>query len=164
VAHPVIAAGIAVALVAGVYPQAVSSIPRESLSEQCDTLHLTWNPTARTLLLASEVTARAHAVTAMFHIPAAARPLLHAARHFSRPAPGQRPARRLFAATRFTNETISAAAANCNIQLAAAHYSLEFLWQTRITCARAGPSGSGFEDDFADDQAFGPPADHGCRN
>lgn len=163
VAHPVIAAGIAVALVAGVQPQAVSSSPRESLSEQCDTLRLTWNPTARTLLLASEVSARAKAVTAMFHIPAAARPLLRAARHYSRPAPGRRPARRLFAATRFTNETISAAAANCNIQLSDRH-SLEFLWQTRIACARAGPPRTGFEDDFAHDQAFSPPAGHGCRD
>ena len=156
VAHPVIAAGIAVALVAGVQPQAVSSTPQEALSEQCDTLRLTWHPMERTLLRSSEVTARTRAVTAMFHIPAAARPLLHAARHFSRSAPGHRPARRLFAATRFSNDTIAAAAANCKVQLPAQH-SLELLWQTRITCARAGSSGTWFEDDFADDQVFDPP-------
>ena len=47
----------------------------------------------------------------MFYVPAAARPLLQAARHFSRSSPGHRPAGRLFAATPFSNEQIAAAAA-----------------------------------------------------
>lgn len=55
---------------------------------------------------ASLAASPAPATTAVFHAPAAARPLLQAARHFSRSAPGHRAAGRLFAATPFSNERI----------------------------------------------------------
>ena len=103
-----IAAGIAAVLVTGVEPLALASMPWEALSPQNDALRLTWHPPNRTLIRASQVTARNPATTtAVFYIPAAARPLLQAARQFSRSSPGHRPAGRLFAATPFSNERIA---------------------------------------------------------
>ena len=119
VAHPVIAAGIAVVLVTGVQPLALASTPWDALSPEHDALRLTWQPPGRRLIPAALAATARPATTAVFHVPAAARPLLQAARHFSRSAPGHRPAGRLFAATRFTNERIAAAAANCKIPLPA---------------------------------------------
>jgi hypothetical protein len=81
------------------------------LSPQNDALRLTWHPPNRRLIRASQVTTRAPATTAVFYVPAAARPL-QAARHFSRSSPGHRPAGRLFATTPFSNERIAGAAAN----------------------------------------------------
>lgn len=154
VAHPVIAAGIAAVLVTGVEPLALASMPWEALSPQNDTLQLIWHPPARTLIRASQVTARAPATTAVFHVPAAARPLLQAARHFSHSC-GRGTAGRLFATTPFSNERIAAAAANCKIPLPS-QQSLQAMWQTRITCARAGYLGTRFDARFADDQASTP--------
>jgi hypothetical protein len=157
VAHPVIAAGIAVVLVAGVQPQAVSSTPHEALSEQCDTLRLTWHPMSRTWIPASELTARTKAATAMFHIPAAARPLLHAARPFQPLCPRSPPCR---AAAR-RNAVHQRADHGRSRQLrdsAARQQSLEILWQTRITCARAEFFGTRHDAGFAADQAFEPAA------
>jgi len=133
VAHPVIAVGIATVLVTGVEPLVLASMP--------------WR--------ASQVTTRTSATTAVFYVPAAARPLLQAARHFSRSSPGHRPAGRLFAATRFSNEQIAAAAANCKIPLPSRR-SLQGMWQTRITCTRADSFGTRFDASFADDQSFDP--------
>ncbi len=93
VAHPVIAAGIAAVLVTGVQPLALASMPWEALSPQNDDLRLTWHPPNRRLIRASQVTARTPATTAVLYIPAAARPLLRAARHFSCSSPGHRPGR-----------------------------------------------------------------------
>jgi hypothetical protein len=76
VAHPVIAAGIAVVLITGVQALALASMPSEALSPQNDTLRLAWHPPNRTLVRASEVASRSPATTAVFHVPAAARPLL----------------------------------------------------------------------------------------
>jgi hypothetical protein len=91
----------------------------------------------------------------VFYVPAAARPLLQAARHFSRSSPGHRPAGRLFAATRFSNEQIAAAAANCKILLPSQR-SLQRMWQTRVTCTRVDSYGTRFDASFADDQSFNP--------
>jgi hypothetical protein len=88
-------------------------------------------------------------------VPAAARPLLAAARHFSCSAPGHRAAGRLFAATPFSNERIAAAAANCNIRLPA-QQSLQAMWQTRVTCSRAEGLGTRLDASFAADQSFDP--------
>jgi hypothetical protein len=88
-------------------------------------------------------------------VPAAARPLLQAARHFSRSAPGHRPAGRLFAATLFTNERIGAAAASCKITLPA-QPGLTVMWQTGVTCTRTGHLGTRFDTSFLDDQDFQP--------
>ena len=90
-----IAAGIATVLVTGVEPLALASMPWEALSPQNDALRLTWHPPNRTLIRASQVTTRTPATTAVFYVPAAARPLLQAARHFSRSSPVHRPAGRL---------------------------------------------------------------------
>ena len=116
IAHPVIAAGIAAVLVTGVEALALASTPWDALSPENDTLRLTWQPPGRILLPAPLPATAGPATTAVFHVPAAARPLLQAARHFSRSAPGHRAAGRLFAATPFTNERIAAAAANCKIR------------------------------------------------
>ena len=155
VAHPVIAAGIATVLVTGVEPLALASTPWEALAPQNDALRLTWHPPNRRLIRASQVTSRNPAVTAVFYVPAAARPLLQAARHFSRSAPGHRPAGRLFAATPFSNERIAAAAANCKIPLPAQR-SLQAMWQLGVTCSRVDSLGTRFDASFADDQRFGP--------
>ena len=92
VAHPVIAAGIAAVLVTGVQALALASTPWDALSPENDTLQLTWQPPGRELVPASLTASPAPATTAVFHVPAAARPLLQAARHFSRSAPGHRAA------------------------------------------------------------------------
>ena len=127
-----IAAGIATVLVTGVEPLVLASMPWEALSPQNDALRLTWHPPDRTLIRASQVTTGTPATTAVFYVPAAARPLLQAARHFSRSSPGHRPDGRLFAATRFSNKQIAAAAANCKIPLPSQR-SLQRMWQTRVT-------------------------------
>ena len=88
-------------------------------------------------------------------MPAAARPLLQAARHFSRSAPGHRAAGRLFAATPFSNERIGAAAASCKVPLPA-QPGLTAMWQIRVTCTRAEHFGTRFDASFADDQSFDP--------
>jgi len=155
VAHPVIAAGIATVLVTGVEPLALASMPWEALSPQNDALRLTWHPPNRTLIRASQVTTRTPATTAVFYVPAAARPLLQAARHFSRSSPVHRPAGRLFAATPFSNERIAGAAANCKILLPSRR-SLQGMWQTRVTCTRVDSFGTRFDASFADDQSFDP--------
>jgi hypothetical protein len=98
--------------------------------------------------------ARTPAITAVFHAPDAARPLLQAARHFSRSTPGHRSAGRLFAATPFSSERIGAAA-NCKILLPS-QQSLQAMWQTRVTCTRADSFGTRFDASFADDQSFDP--------
>jgi len=87
VAHPVIAAGIAVVLLTGVQPLALASTPRDALSPGNDALRLTWQPPGRLLIPAALAATARPATTAVFHVPDAARPLLQAARHFSRPAP-----------------------------------------------------------------------------
>jgi hypothetical protein len=150
----VIAAGIAVVLITGVQALALSSMPSEALSPQNDTLRLAWHPPNRTLVRASEVASRSPATTAVFHVPAAARPLLQAARHFSRSS-GHGTARRLFATTPFSNERIAAAAANCKIPLPS-QQSLQAMWQIRVTCTRVDFFGTRFDDGFADDQVFAP--------
>ena len=155
VAHPVIAAGIAVALVTGVQALALASTPWDALSPGNDALRLTWQPPGRMLIPAALAATAGPATTAAFHVPAAARPLLQAARHFSRSAPGHRPAGRLFAATLFTNQRIGAAAANCKIPLPA-QPSLAALWQTGVTCSRAGYLGTRFDSSFKEDQDFEP--------
>jgi hypothetical protein len=155
VAHPVIAAGIAMVLVTGVEPLVLASMPWEALSPQNDALRLTWHPPDRTLIGASQVTTRTPATTAVFYVPASVRPLLHAARHFSRSSPGHRPAGRLFAATRFSNAQIAAAAANCKIVLPSQR-SLQRMWQTKVTCIRADSFGTRFDASFAEDQGFDP--------
>jgi hypothetical protein len=109
----------------------------------------------RTLIRASQVTTRTPATTAVFYVPTAARPLLQAARHFSRSSPGHRPAGRLFAATPFSNERIAGAAANCKILLPSRR-SLQGMWQTRVTCTRVDSFGTRFDASFADDQSFDP--------
>jgi len=155
VAHPVIAAGIATVLVTGVEPLALATMPWEALSPQNDALRLTWHPPNRRLVRASQVTARTPATTtAVFHVPAAARPLLQAARHFSRSC-GRGTAGRLFTATPFSNERIAAAAANCKILLPSQR-SLQAMWQTRVTCTRVEGLGTRFDASFADDQSFDP--------
>ena len=155
VAHPVIAAGLAVVLVTGVQALALASTPWDALSPGNDALRLTWQPSGRMLIPASLAATAGPATTAVFHVPAAARPLLQAARHFSRSAPGHRAAARLFAATPFTNERIGAAAANCKITLPA-QPSLAAMWQTGVTCTRAGYLGTRFDSSFKDDQDFEP--------
>lgn len=155
VAHPVIAAAIAAMLITGVQPLALASTPWEALSPQNDALRLTWHPPNRRLIRACQVTPGNPATTAVFHVPAAARPLLAAARHFSCSAPGHRPAGRLFAATPFSNERIAAAAANCKIPLPA-QQSLQAMWQTRVTCSRADSLGTRLDASFAADQSFDP--------
>ena len=150
-----IAAGIAAVLVTGVQALALASTPWEALSPQNDSLRLTWHPPNRRLVRASRVTARTPATTtAVFYVPASARPLLQAARHFSRSA-GCNPAGRLFAATPFSNERIAAAAANCKIPLPS-QQSLQAMWQTRVTCTRVEGLGTRFDASFADDQSFDP--------
>ena len=155
VAHPVIAAGIAVVLITGVQARALASMPWEALSPQNDTLRLAWHPPGRRLVPASQTASRTPATTAVFHVPAAARPLLQAARHFSRSSPGHRPAGRLFATTPFSNERIAAAAANCKIPLPS-QPSLAATWQIRVTCTRVEGFGTQFDPSFADDQSFDP--------
>jgi hypothetical protein len=155
VAHPVIAAGIAVVLVTGVQPLALASTPWDALSPGNDALRLTWQPPGRRLIPASLAATAGPATTAVFHVPDAARPLLQAARHFSRSAPGHRPAGRLFAATLFTNERIGAAAASCEITLPA-QPGLTAMWQTGVTCTRTGHLGTRFDSSFLDDQDFEP--------
>ena len=150
-----IAAGIATVLVTGVEPWSWPACRGEALSPQNDALQLTWHPPNRRLIRASQVTTRTPATTAVFYVPAAARPLLQATCHFSRSSPGHRPAARLFAATPFSNEQIAAAAANCKILLPSQR-SLQGLWQTRITCTRADSFGTRFDASFADDQSFDP--------
>ncbi len=135
-----IAAAVAAMLITGVQPLALASTPWEALSPHNDTLRLTWHPPNRTLICPSQVTARTPATTAVFYVPAAARPLLQAARHFSHSC-GRGTTGRLFATTSFSNEQIAAAAANCNILLPA-QQSLQAMWQTRITCSRARYLGS----------------------
>ena len=112
-------------------------------------------PPGRILLPAPLAATAGPATTAVFHVPAAARPLLRAARHFSRSAPGHRAAGRLFAATLFTNQRIGAAAANCKITLPD-QPSLAALWQTGVTCTRAGYPGTRFDRSFKGDQDFEP--------
>jgi hypothetical protein len=87
-------------------------------------------------------------------VPAAARPLLQAARHFSRSTPGHLAAGRLFPAP-FSNERIGAAAANCKVPLPA-QPSLTAMWQIRVTCTRVEHFGTRFDAGFADDQGFDP--------
>ena len=154
VAHPVIAAGIAVVLITGVQALALASMPSEALSPRNDTLRLAWHPPNRTLIRASEVASRSPATTAVFHVPAAARPLLQAARHFSRSS-GHGTARRLFATTPFSNERIAAAAANCKIPLPS-QQSLQAMWQIGVTCTRVDFFGTRFDAGFAADQVFAP--------
>ena len=155
VAHPVIAAGIAAVLVTGVQALALASTPWDALSPENDTLQLTWHPPSRQLVPAFLPASPAPATTAVFHVPAAARPLLQAARHFSRSAPGHRAAGRLFAATPFSNKRIGAAAANCKVPLPA-QPSLTAMWQIRVTCTRAEHFGTRFDASSADDQRFDP--------
>ena len=155
VAHPVIAAGIAAVLVTGVQALALASTPWDALSPENDTLQLSWHPPSRQLVPASPAASPAPATTAVFHVPAAARPLLQAARHFSRSAPGHRADGRLFAATPFSNKRIGAAAANCKIPLPA-EPSLTAMWQIRVTCTRVEHFGTRFDASFADDQRFDP--------
>ncbi len=147
--------GLDAPLVTGVEPLALASMPWEALSPQNDALRLTWHPPNRTLIRASQVTTRTPATTAVFYVPAAARPLLQAARHFSRSSPVHRPAGRLFAATPFSNERIAGAAANCKILLPSRR-SLQGMWQTRVTCTRVDSFGTRFDASFADDQSFDP--------
>jgi len=109
----------------------------------------------RQLVPAPLAASPALATTAAFHVPAAARPLLQAARHFSRSAPGHRAAGRLFAATPFSNQRIGAAAANYKVPLPA-QPSLTAMWQIRVTCTRAEHFGTRFDASFADDQRFDP--------
>jgi hypothetical protein len=155
VAHPVIAAGIAAVLVTGVQALALASTPWEALSPQNDALRLTWHPPNRRLIRASQVTARTPATTtAVFYVPAAARPLLQAARHFSASC-GRGTAGRLFATTPFSNERIAAAAANCKIPLPT-QQSLQAMWQTGVTCTRVEGLGTRFDASFAADQSFDP--------
>jgi hypothetical protein len=154
IAHPVIAAGIAVVLVTGVQALALASTPWDALSPENDTLRLTWQPHRRILLPALLAATAGPATTAAFHVPAAARPLLQAARHFSCSC-GRGTAGRLFAATPFSNERIAAAAANCKIRLPA-QQSLQAMWQTWVTCTRVEHFGTRFDASFADDQSFDP--------
>ena len=145
-----IAAGIAAVLITGVQALALASTPWDALSPENDTLQLTWQPPGRQLVPAS-LAASSPATTAVFHVPAAARPLLQAARHFSRSAPGHRADGRLFAATPFSNKRVGAAAANCKIPLPA-QPSLTAMWQIRVTCTRVEHFGTRFDASFADDQ------------
>jgi hypothetical protein len=155
VAHPVTAAGIAAMLISGVQPLALASAPWEALSPHNDILRLTWHPPNRRLIRAAQVTPKRPATTAVFHVPAAARPLLAAARHFSCSAPGHRATGRLFAATLFSNDRIAAAAASCGIPLPV-QQSLQAMWQTRVTCSRSDSFGTRFDAAFAADQTFDP--------
>jgi hypothetical protein len=155
VAHPVIAAGIAAVLVTGVQVLALASTPWDALSPENDTLQLTWQPPGRQLVPASLAASPAPVTTAVFHVPTAARPLLQAARHFSRSIPGHRADGRLFAATPFSNKRIGAAAANCKIPLPA-QPSLAAMWQIRVTCTRVEHFGTQFDSSFKDDQNYDP--------
>ncbi len=150
-----IAAGIAAVLVTGVQALALASTPWDALSPEDDTLRLTWQLPGRTLLPAPLAATAGPATTAVFHVPAAARPLLQAARHFSRSSPGHRAAGRLFAAMPFTNERPGAAAANCKIPLPA-QPSLAAMWQIRVTCTRVAYLGTQLDSGFKDDQDFDP--------
>jgi len=154
VAHPVIAAGLAAMLITGVQPLALASTPWEALSPHNDVLRLSWHPPKRTLIRPSQVSARAPATTAVFHVPAAARPLLQAARHYSHSC-GRGTTGRLFATTPFSNEQIAAAAANCTIPLPA-QQSLQAMWQTRVACRHTSYLGTPFDASFTADQSFDP--------
>jgi hypothetical protein len=155
VAHPVIAAAIAAMLITGVQPLALASTPWEALSPHNDALRLSWHPPNRTLIRTIRVPRGKPATTAVFHVPAAARPLLAAARHLSCSSPGHHAGGRLFARIPFSNERIAAAAASCNIALPA-QQSLRAMWQTGIACRRDVSLGGRFDDVFAADQAFDP--------
>lgn len=113
-------------------------------------------PRTARLIRASQVTACTPATTtAVLHVPAAARPLLRAARHVSCSALGHRLAGRLFAATPFSHERIAAAAANCKIPLPTQR-SPQAMWQIRVNCTRVDSSGTRFDASFAGDQDCDP--------
>jgi hypothetical protein len=137
VANPMVAAGVATALLTGISPRGTNYAHQDPLSPDLDALYVAWGPSRRThSVVAATITTTAPTVPTMavFYVPAPARALLRAASTFatSQTTP---PRRQLFAETIVTNELIRAAADNCQVTLPAQPPPLVATWQIRVTCA-----------------------------
>lgn len=152
-ANPVLAAVLALALVTGMEPLALATLPWTSLSPDNDVLHVSWTDPYRQLRIPDPALPQANA---LFHVPPAARALLAAARHFAQPSPDPRVAGRMFAAIPFSPGRIAAAAANATIPLRGQATDLAFTWQTRIGIAHAHGFGGPGDTRFIADQHFDP--------
>jgi hypothetical protein len=141
VANPVLAAGIAAALLTELPTQTLHSLPWQALADGEATLCLSQFVHGSLLQPRPGMNPRKAQYTAVLPVPAHARALFLAARHFSRHGdalPG-----RMFAATCFTSRFLQPAAANCGIRLPdqpisnrAEYRTVRDSWPARITCTR----------------------------
>lgn len=136
VAHPMVAAAVATALFTGIAPQATSYATLGGMFRNPDALRVAWGP--RITKAAPDPirrTAPTFSTTAVFHVPAAARPLLRAAGNFALQQPTAL-RQRLLAPPAVTNERIEAAAGNSRVVLPPQPPALVATWQIRVTCAQ----------------------------
>ncbi|HEY6793467.1 MAG TPA: hypothetical protein VI248_02155 [Kineosporiaceae bacterium] len=141
VANPVLAAGIAAALLSQLPTQTLHSLPWQALSQDERTLRLSHFHTASLLQPTPWTNPDRPRYTMVLPVPAPARALFRAARHFS--DHGDALPHRMFAATRFSSLALEAAAANCGIRLPdqpdmheEEFRTLHTAWPARITCTR----------------------------
>lgn len=130
VAHPVLAAALAAILFTGMKPRALLY---SHLTVGNDALRVVCKPSRPRTLTAVTATAPGSVITAIFHIPRVARPLLMAAHHFAEHI-SPRSSRRPFTTTVMTNENVQAAAVDCRIILPDLPADLAATWQIRSTC------------------------------
>jgi hypothetical protein len=141
VAHPVLAAGIAAALLSELPTQTLHSLPWHALGAGETTLCLSQFAGRALLQPRPGMDPLKAQRTAVLPVPAPARALFRAARHFSRR--GDALPERMFAATRFSSRFLEPAAANCGIRLPdqpdphrSEFRSITTAWQVWITCTR----------------------------
>nr|AXV46224.1 AAA domain protein [Arthrobacter sp.] len=137
VAHPMVAAGVATALFTGISTQATRHATLADQHPNPAALRVTWRPhiTKTTPNLINQ-TAPTLSTPALFHVPAAARPLLRAAADFALRQPSAAARERIFAPPAVTNERVQAAADHCQIALPVQAPTLEATWQIRVTCTQ----------------------------
>jgi hypothetical protein len=142
VTHPLTAAGVALALITGVGTNSLTQLPVNAISADLDTVAISWPgrnwntpKRARPALWISAP----DAATAIFHVPAAARPLLHAAVTYHRLTRNPESEQQLLP-SRFANPAaLASAASHCQLPLRGHQPGLLGAWQLRISNQRIGP-------------------------
>ncbi|TFD84054.1 hypothetical protein E3T61_20015 [Cryobacterium lactosi] len=137
VAHPMVAAGVVTALFSGISPQVMSYTVLADQPPDLAALRLVWRaPATKTAPNLVAQTAPTVSTWAVFHVPVAARPLLHAAADFAMRQQPTDARQRLIEPPAATKKRIQAAAAHCQIALPSAPPTLEAAWQIRVTCTQ----------------------------
>lgn len=131
VAHPVLAAGVALALFTGINLLSLRSLRLDAIPPPSQVLRLPFHISdVRKPTRAKLGTGVPHQATVVLHIPVAARPLIRAARTFLRSSPD--PHQRVFASFSPMHEHIADAAARCGLRLPRKPAGLVGAWPLRV--------------------------------